>query len=203
MSVELLGVPASGKSTYTTKMIKEEKFVAPLDLCLYSDSRIKQNLNKFKLIIYAWLYRTLKCMRVFKVFYKITFKSFKLKVKMFMYLFSILGAIWKYETVNNKNLIFDEGINQVIWGLLYNSYESEDLIWELQYELRTEMCSQIVYLKVNREILYQRLIARHQNGGSELEHEVTNNPEFVDKSIHLIEEIIHHLQRLDITVLEK
>ena len=50
MMIELIGLPGSGKSTYSKKYIEEYKMINLMDEYLYSDSRVKQNINKVKLV---------------------------------------------------------------------------------------------------------------------------------------------------------
>ena len=53
MMIELIGLPGSGKSTYSKKYIEEYKMINLMDEYLYSDSRVKQNINKVKLVSYS------------------------------------------------------------------------------------------------------------------------------------------------------
>ena len=51
MIIELLGVPACGKSTYVKMYSMKNNVIAPLDMYLYNASRLKQNMNKIKPIL--------------------------------------------------------------------------------------------------------------------------------------------------------
>ena len=55
------------------------------------------------------------------------------------------------------------------------------------------MGEKIVYLKVSESVLDKRLKSRNSNGGSELEHDIKKNTTILKKSIHLVDEIIEHL----------
>ena len=194
MIIELLGVPACGKSTYVKMYSMKNNVIAPLDMYLYNASRLKQNMNKIKLIIYAFLYKRYEFLKYNHLINKINFQSFNKRMKLWLYLFSILGAKWKAENRFPKHtIILDEGINQVIWGILYNEQDSIEAVWTLQKELLTEMGEKIVYLKVSESVLDKRLKSRRSNGGSELEHDIKKNTTILKKSIHLVDEIIEHL----------
>ena len=98
MVIELIGIPGSGKTTFVNNILTENNhYINPLELELYSDSRIKQNINKIRIII------TLACIdptiifKLIKLFNKIKFKSIKCKLKMFLYLFSIIGVYEQYK----------------------------------------------------------------------------------------------------------
>lgn len=194
MVIELLGVPACGKSTYVKEYGLRNDTIRPLDLYLYSTSRLKQNVNKIELVTYAFSHRGRAFLKYNHLVKKIHFCSLVKKTKMWLYLFSVLGAKWKAEDkFPNSTIILDEGVNQVIWGFLYNEQNSTDAVWELQKELLTEMGDNIVYIKVSENILYERLNNRSSSGGSELEHEIKENRKLLGNSMHLVDEIVEHL----------
>lgn len=199
MIIELLGTPSCGKSTYVKEHCSSEKMILPLDLYLYSDSRIRQNLNKVTLALYAMFHCRRKYAKTNKLFSKIKFTSFTKKIKMWLYVFSVLGAKWKAEKkYAGDDLLFDEGVNQVVWGLLYNEKDSKEQVWALHHHLVPEMGDRIIHFIIDREVLYERLMNRNNSGGSELEHEVKTNPVVLDQSIGYIESIVEKLKLYDL-----
>ena len=57
-----------------------------MDEYLYSDSRVKQNINKVKLVSYLFNKKKKYCFALYKIFSKIEFSSLKKKLKMLLYL---------------------------------------------------------------------------------------------------------------------
>lgn len=195
MIVELLGTPGCGKSTYVREVVMVQNAVAPLEKYLYNQSRIIQNINKIKLTIYALLHHFDKSYKYYKAFSQIKFRSFSKKIKMFLYLFSVLGAQWKGITFySDKCIILDEGLNQVIWGFLYNEKNSKDQIWTLHRLLSSEMGDRIVHCSVERNVLFSRLMSRNNSGGSELEHEIKEDKSTLDNAYLYVDEIIEKLK---------
>lgn len=90
MMIELIGLPGSGKSTYSKKYIEEYKMINLMDEYLYSDSRVKQNINKVKLVSYLFNKKKKYCFALYKIFSKIEFSSLKKKLKMLLYLYSVV-----------------------------------------------------------------------------------------------------------------
>lgn len=194
MIIELLGTPSCGKSTFVSCVVKRTDTIAPLDMYLYNDSRIIQNCNKIKLTLFAFCFYNNKARDYNKVFNTIEFPSKTKKIKMWLYVFSVIGAIWKAKkNFPNKDLIFDEGINQVIWGLLYNEVNSVGNVWKLHKMLIPEMATRIVHFNIERDVLKDRLLSRRKKGGSELEHEIKTDEGVLDLSICYIDEIIKQL----------
>lgn len=195
MIIELFGVPACGKSTYIKKYINDANVVLPLDLYLYRTSRLKQNLNKIVLVMYAFSANISRCLQLNRLFWNIKFSTLKRKIKMWLYLFSVLGAKWKGEkNFSQKTLVLDEGVNQVIWGLMYNAVGSELEILHLQNELISEMGDKILWLYVPEKELINRLLRRDSKGGSELEHEIKNNQNLLKIGMQYAEVVVRSLR---------
>lgn len=196
MVIELLGTPSCGKSTFVNSVIKKTGAIAPLDIYLYNSSRIIQNCNKVRLSLFAFCFYYDKARYYNKVFNMIEFPSKTKKIKMWLYVFSVIGAIWKAKKkFPKKDLIFDEGINQVIWGLLYNEVNSTNSVWKLHKLLIPEMATKIVYFNIERDVLKDRLLSRRKKGGSELEHEIQTDEWVLDLSIRYVDEIVEHLKQ--------
>lgn len=196
MVIELLGVPACGKTTYMKKYMKEHGAVAPLEEFLYSSSRVRRNINKIKLVYYAFRNHSDKAMLYGRCFKKIKFSSKVRKLKMWLYVYSVLGARWKAtDKTLNKELIFDEGINQVIWGLLYNCEDSIQDVWSFQKMVISECGDEIICFNIEKDIIHSRLMSRSSGGGSELEHEMKDNPTALDRAIYFKEKIEEKLRQ--------
>lgn len=200
MVIELFGVPASGKSTYK-KYISDPNVVLPLDLYLYRASRVMQNLNKVYLVAYAFRTHFFRCIKLNGVFWKIDCAKKKVRIKMWLYLFSVLGAKWKGEKKHpNKTIVMDEGVNQVVWGIVYNSGGMKPEIELLQKKLVEDMGKRIIWLNVGEEELANRLMLRKGRGGSELEHEVKENPDALKDAIKYAHDVVCKLNDKGIKV---
>ncbi|WP_347995747.1 hypothetical protein [uncultured Eubacterium sp.] len=196
MIIELLGTPSCGKSTFANSVVKKTGAIAPLDIYLYNSSRIIQNCNKVRLSLFAFWFYNDKARCYNAIFNTIEFPSKTKKIKMWLYVFSVIGAIWKAKkNFPEKDLILDEGINQVIWGLLYNEINSTDSVWEFHRLLIPEMATKIVHFNIERDVLKERLLSRRKKGGSELEHEIKTDERVLDLSIGYINEIVEHIKQ--------
>lgn len=188
MMIELIGLPGSGKSTYSKKYIEEYKMINLMDEYLYSDSRVKQNINKVKLVSYLFNKKKKYCFVLYKIFSKIEFSSLKKKLKMLLYLYSVVAICEKAKSeIYDNDIIIDEGVNQVIWGLLYNSEKSERAILDLQGYLKEYFGDEIIFLQINKKILEKRLLNRNGKGGAELNHDIKNNREKLNYAYTLME----------------
>ncbi|KPU43713.1 hypothetical protein OXPF_31550 [Oxobacter pfennigii] len=198
MVIELLGIPGCGKSTYVRNFIKENKdALNPLELYLYDDLRFKQNMNKIKLLFLFFLSHPIKSIELTIAFNRVKFKSKFTKLKMFTYLFSIVSIYSLCITKYSQNLIIlDEGINQVIWGISYNSFDSEQSIYKLQKLLFPYFADEIIFFRVPKYVIKERLLARTNSGGSELQKDILKNEELIDKSISLVEIIAKRVNEL-------
>lgn len=201
MMIELIGLPGSGKSTYSKKYIEEYKMINLMDEYLYSDSRVKQNINKVKLVSYLFNKKKKYCFVLYKIFSKIEFSSLKKKLKMLLYLYSVVAICEKAKSeIYDNDIIIDEGVNQVIWGLLYNSEKSERAILDLQGYLKEYFGDEIIFLQINKKILEKRLLNRNGKGGAELNHDIKNNREKLNYAYTLMEKVKKGIEKNGVTI---
>ena len=201
MMIELIGLPGSGKSTYSKKYIEEYKMINLMDEYLYSDSRVKQNINKVKLVSYLFNKKKKYCFALYKIFSKIEFSSLKKKLKMLLYLYSVVGICEKSKSeIYYNDIIIDEGVNQVIWGLLYNSEKSERAILDLQGYLKEYFGDEIIFLNINKKILEKRLLNRNGKGGAELNHDIKNDREKLNYAYTLMEKVKNGIEKNGVTI---
>lgn len=201
MMIELIGLPGSGKSTYSKKYIEEYKMINLMDEYLYSDSRVKQNINKVKLVSYLFNKKKKYCFVLYKIFSKIEFSSLKKKLKMLLYLYSVVAICEKAKSeIYDNDIIIDEGVNQVIWGLLYNSEKSERAILDLQGYLKEYFGDEIIFLQINKKILEKRLLNRNGKGGAELNHDIKNDREKLNYAYTLMEKVKNGIEKNGVTI---
>ena len=201
MMIELIGLPGSGKSTFSKKYIEEYKMINLMDEYLYSDSRVKQNINKVKLVSYLFNKKKKYCFALYKIFSKIEFSSLKKKLKMLLYLYSVVGICEKAKSeIYDNDIIIDEGVNQVIWGLLYNSEKSERAILDLQGYLKEYFGDEIIFLNINKKILEKRLLNRNGKGGAELNHDIKNDREKLNYAYTLMEKVKNGIEKNGVTI---
>ena len=201
MMIELIGLPGSGKSTYSKKYIEEYKMINLMDEYLYSDSRVKQNINKVKLVSYLFNKKKKYCFVLYKIFSNIEFSSLKKKLNMLLYLYSVVAICEKAKSeIYDNDIIIDEGVNQVIWGLLYNSEKSERAILDLQGYLKEYFGDEIIFLQINKKILEKRLLNRNGKGGAELNHDIKNNREKLNYAYTLMEKVKNGIEKNGVTI---
>ena len=172
-----------------------------MDEYLYSDSRVKQNINKVKLVSYLFNKKKKYCFVLYKIFSKIEFSSLKKKLKMLLYLYSVVAICEKAKSeIYDNDIIIDEGVNQVIWGLLYNSEKSERAILDLQGYLKEYFGDEIIFLQINKKILEKRLLNRNGKGGAELNHDIKNNREKLNYAYTLMEKVKNGIEKNGVTI---
>ena len=181
--IEFIGLPGCGKTTYINKLPQKESWVNPLDK-IYNKNHIVQNINKISPIVHFMLMHPVIFLKAFALLNKLSYDTFFRRIKMFSYVFSVLGVVDlcknKYP---NKNLIMDEGINQVLVYVMYESVRSENIIKRLWTLLRPFMAEHILYFKIEKHIILERLKKRKGNNGSEVNRDILTNPSALDKAI--------------------
>lgn len=187
--VELFGVPGSGKSTY----VKENNLKKyDLNNKINGSCRLKRNIKKCTYMISILVFKRNINKNIKSVIEEFEFPSFKVKLKMLLYMYSIIYLILRNK---NKNYVMDEGILQVIWAFGYNS-ENEN--YDIEYclkKLKNYLPDKVIYLNVEEEIIYERLSKRNNKGGSELEHDITMNKNYLTKAKQIENRIIDCLNK--------
>ena len=198
MIIELLGIPGCGKSTYAEKYIKKNNAINPLNIHLYRESRIKQNLNKIKLMICFIFIKPANFFSIYKCFDSIKFTSYVKKLKMMLYLFSILGVVTliKIKYINST-IILDEGVNQVLWGISYNSIDSDEKIFILQRKLKDFMGDAVFIMDVEIETIKSRLKKRKNKGGDELKSDLEKDSYCIIRSIEILDRIKYQVKKVN------
>jgi dephospho-CoA kinase len=190
MIVELIGVPGCGKTTYAKKYVQEHNAINALDNYLYDTFRVKQNLNKVFLMGYTLCRQPGYSLKVFKRFRKIRFPSKGKYLKMILYVYSVIGALLKAKLREKDcDIIIDEGVNQVIWGVLYNSIDSEVNVMNLQKLFLPYFADEIIWLDVDKTTINNRLKERTVKGGAELKQDIQKDESRLDLAYEYVEMI--------------
>ena len=192
--IELFGMPGSGKTYFATHNLKR-KF--NINQIILKKKKIYRILKKISLLFYLKNNYNSDYLKVKYFIKNIEFNKKIKKIKMYFYLSSTLSLLKKYE--NNSNICFEEGLLQVLFGILYcvKDYKKTiSLYFELFYDYLIN--SKIYYLKTNILVIKERLEKRHSIGGSELEHDINKNIYALENAQELIDLILKELKNQNI-----
>ncbi len=201
--IELLGLPGCGKSTYIKSHPMDES-VNPSDL-IYNNNHWLQNINKIPLIFYLCLLHPALSAKITMNMAAINYTSFFRRIKMFTYLFSTLGAIEKTKRKYDFDKIrIDEGVNQVLAFVLYESIGAIKYIDRLWTLLTPFMAKEIVYFDVKHYTIKQRLLARSGRYGSEVQRDLLKNQDAIMEADKCIRHILFLIRNngMKVTVVE-
>ena len=109
-----------------------------------------------------------------------------------LYLNSILYLIMNN---NEEDYILEEGVLQVLWAFCYNSNYSDESIKYYYDTLKEFFSNTIIYIKVDDNILIDRLLKRNTPGGSELEHDLKKDTMSFKRARNIEDTIILILQK--------
>ena len=174
--IELFGIPGSGKSTY---LKSNELKCHNLNEMFINDSRIKRFIKKMKYTLKVLFFYRDDNKNLYRFFKLFEFPTFKLKLKMFIYLYSTVYLIMSNE---HTRFCLEEGIFQVLWAFFYNTTNE---FYDINYCIKQLECylpKKVIYLDAKEGDVYTRLLERSQKGGSELEHDIKLNNNCVLKA---------------------
>lgn len=196
MRIELFGLPGCGKTTYVKmKQLQDKNLILPLEKLLYSDWRIIRNFKKIILATRFVFYKPTDFLKIIKFLSTLQFSNFKTKIKMFLYAISILEVIRVEKKIKNSpKMMMDEGLCQVIWGISYNvKKEDRNKVLILFKILEEYLADNIIVFNINLNIIKKRLLERKQKGGSELQHDLHNNPNALKNAQDIFNEIMTYI----------
>lgn len=192
--IELFGLPASGKSYYTKYILKE--YINYNQKYIYARNRILRNMKKIILIIYM-IFSSFKIFISAALFIKKLNISLKKKLKMFLYIETTLAIIKLANNAKDNKICIEEGLLQVLWGICYLDFDNSDLIIkEFRILFKEYFTINVLNVKTNIELVKERLLARKNNGGSELEHDINNDDSAIEKAIIIEKKIINEFNNI-------
>ena len=183
---ELFGLPASGKSTYA-------KTINSLNLnqkYLYHKNRFIRNLKKLKLLLLLIFTKNKLFFKSYHLLKNVKFKSLGKRIKMLVYLDTILCLSIIYKNKQYENYFFDEGLVQVLWGICYNSKYDSEFIKKYLKEFSEYLSDNIIIMDTDFALNKDRLLSRSEVGGDELSHDIKINSSAFERAIKIRDEII-------------
>lgn len=186
--IELLGLPACGKSTFSaTYKSKHPKVINPLEDAIMSGSRFRQNANKILPLLWFWLHCPRIAMSIFPVVVTMNYVNLYERVKMFVYLYTCLGLIQnsKRNSPTGK-IIFDEGVCQTLWGVAYSIRDYKKPIGKLFDILTPLVADEIIWFPIDRDVVLERMKQRTGKGGAKLQRDILKDESHIDYAIECI-----------------
>lgn len=188
--IELLGLPGAGKTTYAKK--KLDDYTNILENNIYSDNRIRQNLNKIVFYVFFVTRNPKRYLLGINRLNNIHFNSRKTKIKMNLYLFMTLGLLDKYK---DKDVLIDEGLGQVLWAFYYNSKDSIEAINGIFDMFNEYCCDTVLFISAEKDEIKNRLLLRKNNGGSELQKDLLSDDKYLDFAIKCMKQVLSMLEK--------
>lgn len=188
--IELLGLPGAGKTTYAKK--KLDNYTNILENNIYSDNRIRQNLNKIVFYVFFAVRNPKRYLLGINRLNNIHFNSRKTKIKMNLYLFMTLGLLDKYK---DKDVLIDEGLGQVLWAFYYNSKDSIEAINGIFDMFNEYCCDTVLFISAEKDEIKNRLLLRKNNGGSELQKDLLSDDKYLDFAIECMKRVLSMLEK--------
>lgn len=195
---ETFGIPACGKSTY----VNEINAINVNKKYLLHDNRLIRNIKKVIIFLLFIITNFNLFIKTYKLLNKLTFPSLGKKIKMLVYLDTILFLVIKVRKKKNQEYIFDEGLLQVLWGICYNSDYNKDFINEYLSVFQNYISDKIIYLDTELSINKQRLLDRNSSGGAELAHDVKNNSNAFERAIEIRNLIIKECSKFNLNIVK-
>lgn len=188
--IELLGLPGAGKTTYAKKELGD--YTNILENNIYSDNRIRQNLNKIVFYVFFAARNPKRYLLGINRLNNIHFNSRKTKIKMNLYLFMTLGLLDKYK---DKDVLLDEGLGQVLWAFYYNSKDSIEAINCIFDMFNEYCCDTVLFISAEKDEIKNRLLLRKNNGGSELQKDLLSDDKYLDFAIECMKRVLSMLEK--------
>lgn len=188
--IELLGLPGAGKTTYAKKELGD--YTNILENNIYSDNRIRQNLNKIVFYVFFAARNPKRYLLGINRLNNIHFNSRKTKIKMNLYLFMTLGLLDKYK---DKDVLLDEGLGQVLWAFYYNSKDSIEAINGIFDMFNEYCCDTVLFISAEKDEIKNRLLLRKNNGGSELQKDLLSDDKYLDFAIECMKRVLSMLEK--------
>lgn len=188
--IELLGLPGAGKTTYAKKKLGNCTNI--LENNIYSDNRIRQNLNKIVFYVFFAARNPKRYLLGINRLNNIHFNSRKTKIKMNLYLFMTLGLLDKYK---DKDVLIDEGLGQVLWAFYYNSKDSIEAINGIFDMFNEYCCDTVLFISAEKDEIKNRLLLRKNNGGSELQKDLLSDDKYLDFAIECMKRVLSMLEK--------
>lgn len=188
--IELLGLPGAGKTTYAKKKLGD--YTNILENNIYSDNRIRQNLNKIVFYVFFAARNPKRYLLGTNRLNNIHFNSRKTKIKMNLYLFMTLGLLDKYK---DKDVLIDEGLGQVLWAFYYNSKDSIEAINGIFDMFNEYCCDTVLFISAEKDEIKNRLLLRKNNGGSELQKDLLSDDKYLDFAIECMKRVLSMLEK--------
>lgn len=202
--IELLGLPACGKSTFSSAYRKTHSGVIdPLDENVMNDSRLIQNINKIVPILsFLFLDFTTFC-RLLPTVISLNYASLFERAKMFVYLYSVLGLLAKTRKQSDtKYVMYNEGLCQTLSGIEYSTVKSQSGIEKIFRMCKRYLADTIIWFPIERDIVLERLKQRSVQGGSRLQHDVLSDDLYIDKAIDCILHVKQLAEKEGIRIVE-
>lgn len=193
--IELFGLPGAGKSTISDANFNQyfncnKEFI-------YDDNRIVRNLKKFKNLIQLSKYGCYYYVKVYRYIKNVV--SYKLKLKMYIYMASTINISIKGLKSQKKLIILEEGMLQVLWALCYNSsftnQEQKSFIYDYVTDFKELFMPEIICIKTDYDVIKKRLIERNGSGGSELQRDIKRDEKIFNKAILVEKNILDVLKQ--------
>ena len=188
--IELLGLPGAGKTTYAKEKLGD--YTNILENNIYSDNRIRQNLNKIVFYVFFAARNPKRYLLGINRLNNIHFNSRKTKIKMNLYLFMTLGLLDKYK---DKDVLIDEGLGQVLWAFYYNSKDSIEAINGIFDMFNEYCCDTVLFISAEKDEIKNRLLLRKNNGGSELQRDLLSDDKYLDFAIECMKRVLSMLEK--------
>ena len=193
--IELFGLPGAGKSTISD--VNFNQYFNCNKEFIYDDNRIVRNLKKVKNLIQLSKYGCYYYVKVYRYIKNVV--SYKLKLKMYIYMASTINISIKGLKSQKKLIILEEGMLQVLWALCYNSsitnQEQKSFIYDYVTDFKELFMPEIICIKTDYDVIKKRLIERNGSGGSELQRDIKRDEKILNKAILVEKNILDILKQ--------